>query len=59
VRAAGADGSGRGRRRARTATGDCATLEGTPTRGGHMAKKGRKKRARKKSKANHGNRPNA
>jgi len=24
-----------------------------------MAKKGRKKRARKKSKANHGNRPNA
>ncbi len=25
----------------------------------HMAKKGRKKRARKKSKANHGNRPNA
>lgn len=40
-------------------TGGCATLEGTPTRGGPMAKKGRKKRARKKSKANHGNRPNA
>jgi hypothetical protein len=37
----------------------CATLEGTPTRGAAMAKKGRKKRARKKNKANHGNRPNA
>ena len=39
----------------------CATLAGTtaPPRGGPMAKKGRKKRARKKNKANHGNRPNA
>jgi hypothetical protein len=37
----------------------CATLGGTPDGGGDMAKKGRKKRARKKNKANHGNRPNA
>lgn len=37
----------------------CATLVGTPDEGGRMAKKGRKKRARKKNKANHGNRPNA
>jgi hypothetical protein len=38
-----------------------ATLN--PTRctpmGGHMAKKARKKKARKKSKANHGRRPNS
>ena len=33
--------------------------EGRRPRGGPMAKKGRKKRARKKNKANHGNRPNA
>ena len=39
----------------------CATLEvSRGARGGPaMAKKGRKKRARKKNKANHGNRPNA
>jgi hypothetical protein len=32
---------------------------GTPSRGGTMAKRARKRRARKKNGANHGKRPNA
>ncbi len=50
-----------GATRPRTGPGrDCATLVRTSDRRRTpMAKKGRKKRARKKSKANHGNRPNA
>lgn len=36
-----------------------ANARNAPTQGGFMAKRGNKKRARKKKKANHGKRPNA
>ena len=39
--------------------GACATLEAVVTRRSTMAKRGRKRRARKKNAANHGKRPNA
>ena len=52
-------GMGAGRRTRTGPAGGCATLVAVVPRRSIMAKRGRKRRARKKSAANHGKRPNA